>query len=88
MNMMKKIHFEIGELLLDGFNYHDHLRIKKAIENELIQLVSDKGLAHNIDGNSSNVVIDGGEFQLANTSNPNYIGREIARSIHNTLIRN
>jgi hypothetical protein len=83
-----KIHLAIGELVLHGFEYHDHRRIGIAIEQELATLIRDNGLP----GKSSTATeeyeiihINAGSFNAPVNMNPKIIGIEVARSIYRGL---
>lgn len=77
-----KIRIEIGELVVHGFDYHDHRRIGAAIEWELTRLISKNGLPQGISGNKEIPKIDAGSFNIDRHTNPRAIGAEVAKSIY------
>lgn len=77
-----KVHLEIGELVLEGFEYHDHKRIASAMQRELARLISQRGLA-NAQGVRDRVEgLEGPSFTVPRDRNPRTIGEEIARSVY------
>jgi hypothetical protein len=90
----RRIHLEIGEIILHGFDYHDYRRIGTAIEQELARLISDYGLkglivssAHASENHSENQsdIVDVGSFDAPMDMNPRTIGTRAARSIYRGL---
>lgn len=80
---MKKTHIEIGNLVLHGFDFHDHRRISRAVEDELSRLVTEQGLSKL---NSNNVLLDSIVVDKINSSaHPKKIGSAIATQIHSKL---
>jgi hypothetical protein len=80
-----KVNIEIGELVLDGLDYHDHRRISKAIEQELTRLISENGLSKWPTPQNKTPSIDAPSFNAPSNMNPRTIGRETARSIYRGL---
>ena len=81
-----KIHFEIGELVLQGFDYHDHRKIGLAIEEKLSMLVKENGLL-NINRKKYNLLqIDSIPINLSlKNMDPKSVGSEVALSIYRGL---
>ncbi len=84
---MKMIKIAINELILDGFDYHDHIRISNAIEQELSRLMKYRGLPEGFTKNSDFIKIDAGSFSVE-VYNPRSIGIEVARSIYRSWSSN
>lgn len=84
--MMKKVNINIDRLVLDGFSYHDHRRISKALEQELSRLVIEKG-APSIAGTLDISSVDAGQFNIGSGQSPSSIGVQVARSIYGSLSR-
>lgn len=81
---MVRIVINIDRLVLEGFNYHDHLRISRAMEHELSRLVRENGLAQ---GTYDLPVVDAGAFSVQPGGTPRSIGIQTARSIYGSLGR-
>jgi hypothetical protein len=79
-----KIHLEIGELVLQGFDFHDHPRIRHAIERELSRLIMESGLPGYRNG-ASIPKIDAGSFDLPKNTEPGVIGANVASLIYKGL---
>lgn len=77
-----RIRIEIDELVLHGFNYHDHERISAAIEEELARLIRENGLPRGMNVAKEVPLIDAGSFNLSDRTNPKSIGAQVARSIY------
>lgn len=79
--------------MLYGFEYHDHRRISTAVKQELIRLISEKGLPKTKGGEIKDYYyyqmpyrVDAGSFNISpKMNNPKTIGSEIARLIYNSL---
>jgi hypothetical protein len=82
-----RIRIKIDELVLHGFNYHDHRRISAAIEGELARLIRENGLPQGMNVAKEIPKIDAGSFNLSDRTNPKAIGDQIARSIYRTWNR-
>jgi hypothetical protein len=83
-----KIRFEIGELVLQGFDYHDHTKIGLAVEEELSKVVRENGLL-NLDRQKYHLLqIDTIPVNLSLKSmDPKSIGSEVALSIYRGLMQ-
>ena len=80
-----KIRIEIGELVLHGFNYHDHSRISAATEQELSRLIRKNGLPKTTVYQQQAIPkLDAGTFSLL-SKNPKLIGSKLAQSIYRSL---
>ncbi len=78
-----KTKIEIGTLVLEGFDYHDHLRISGALEKELVRIVSKNGISEkrpNLQAKSA--LLMPLSFTAPLDMNPSKIGSEIARCIY------
>jgi len=81
---MIRIRLEIGELVLQGFNFHDHPRISHSIERELSQLIREHGLPSYTD--LTNIAaIDAGSFNIPKNAGPAVIGSNVASLIYKRL---
>ena len=81
-----KIRIEIGELVLYGFNYHDHRRIGAAIKQELAELIQENGLRYGgriLQYELSKM--DAGRINLSSDMSPKLIGNKVAQSIFESL---
>lgn len=77
-----KIYLQIDELVLDGFDYHDHKRISAAMKLELTRLIAEKGLGKALDRKNDSGQISATSFKVPSDRNPRTIGAEIARSVY------
>jgi hypothetical protein len=83
-----KINIQIAELVLEGFDYHDHKRISNAMKIELTRLVAEKGLGQtSVEQEHGVAHISAPAFQMPTDRNPRMIGNEIARSVFKGLKR-
>ena len=80
-----KVRIEIGELLLEGFDYHDHRRIASAMERELARLVGGGGLQRVRSAGEGAASVKAPAFVLPFDMSPKRIGVEIARSVYRSL---
>ena len=81
-----KTKIEIGTLVLEGFDYHDHIRISGALEQELVRIISKNGLSEkrtNLQAKPTKPMIL--SFTAPPDLNPRKIGSEIARAVSKTL---
>lgn len=83
------IQLEIGELILEGFEYHDHRRIVSAMERELTRLVKENGLPRLFTEGHNRAIysIAAPQFNVRQDRNPRQIGVEVARSVYRSLKR-
>jgi hypothetical protein len=77
-----RIRIEIDELVLHGFNYHDHGRISAAIKGELARLIRENGLPQGMNVAKEIPQIDAGSFNLSDRTSPKAVGAQVARSIY------
>ena len=82
-----KINLEIDELVLEGFDFHDHKRIAASMKVELARLITEKGLGLQLDQTSDLGRVSAPDFNVPSDRNPGAIGREIARSVYKGLKR-
>lgn len=82
---MVRIVINIDKLVLESFDYHDHLRISRAMEHELSRLVRENGLTQ---GTYDLPVLDAGTVNIGKNMNPRTTGVEIARSVYRSLGQN
>ncbi|WP_372449045.1 hypothetical protein [Streptomyces syringium] len=76
-----RVHVEIGELALHGFEHVDHERVADAFRHELHRLVRDRGVP--IAGDTG-VRLDllRGLPPLPATTSPHRLGTALARAVH------
>jgi hypothetical protein len=79
---MVRIVINIDRLVLEGFDYHDHLRISRAVQHELSRLVRENGLAQ---GMYDLPAVDAGAINMRENMGPRMTGIEIARSVYRSL---
>ena len=77
-----KINIRIANLVLQGFDYHDHKRINFALEQELTTLIRENGLPSGLSEGAEISQIDAPSFNIPADSNPKIIGSEVARSMY------
>jgi hypothetical protein len=81
-----KIEVQIGQLVLEGFDYHDHKRIADAMKVELAKMIAEKGLGEIAAGRSKDTgPLSIPVFRIPSDKNPRLIGNEIARSVYKSL---
>ncbi|MDA4121760.1 MAG: hypothetical protein OK456_01115 [Thaumarchaeota archaeon] len=76
------IDIHIDELVLEGFDFHDHKRIAASMKVELARLITEKGLGMQLDRTSDLGRVSAPAFNVPTDRNPRAIGREIARSVY------
>jgi hypothetical protein len=81
-----KVRIEIGELILEGFDYHDHIRIGNAVRQELVRLIRENGLPEGLALHARRLGVGAPSFHASPGMNPISIGRETARSIYRSLV--
>ena len=84
---MSDVEFHIEELVLSGFPSEMRLPIGDSIERELTRLLGEQGL-----GALQNAIVDldslpAGTMRLTQGATPQAMGGEMARTIHDQLIR-
>jgi hypothetical protein len=77
-----KINLQIDELVLEGFDYHDHKRIGAAMKLELARLVAERGLGSVLDQKNNSGSVSAPPFNVPSDRNPRAIGAEIARAVY------
>lgn len=82
---MTEIKINIGALVLDGFDFHDHVRITSDFNRELHRLIVRNGL--NIDDSELNSMQNVNVKNLKITENmkPHFIGNQLANSVYRNL---
>jgi hypothetical protein len=84
---MTRVHVEIDELVLTGFDHRDRFRIASAMELELVSLIKEKRLPTGLAKGRTTHQVDAPSFNAPADSNPRTIGIETARSIYKGLGR-
>jgi len=83
-----KVRLEIGTLVLDGFDYHDHKRIADAMKVELARLVAERGLGEAVGRQRREIArAEAPSFPIPTDKSPRSVGKEIARSVYASLKR-
>lgn len=82
-----KIHLNIDELVLHGFDKDSTAHIGKIIESELARLIADKGLPNTMPLQNHNLdLIDGASITVQpSQKNTRNLGSVIAKSIYSSL---
>lgn len=78
---MVRVVINIDKLVLEGFDYHDHLRVSRAMEMELARLVNENGPPRTTNAPT----IDAGAIRVGENLGPRTVGIEIARSVYKSL---
>jgi hypothetical protein len=82
-----KIHIEINNLVLQGFNYRDHKQIGYAIETELARLIREENhLSQNFE--IKEIPYMSSVFEISVNKDPKRIGADVAKSLFNELNKN
>jgi hypothetical protein len=82
-----KIDVRIDELVLEGFEYHDHKRIGAAMKLELARLITERGLGPALSRRWDPGPIIAPSFNIPSDRSPRAIGAEIARSVYQGMKR-
>jgi len=82
-----KIQIKIGKLVLNGFDYHDHLRIGSAFEKELSNLITKNGLPEIKNNLNPKSTIDAGSIHVAPSAATKSIATQLASSVYNGLAK-
>jgi hypothetical protein len=79
-----KINISIERLILDGISIPHHQRpsLQAAVEMELARLIEAGGLSPSLMGGGVMPGLEAGDMRLSNDSNPERLGRQIARSVY------
>jgi hypothetical protein len=82
---MSEIKINIGTLVLDGFDFHDHVRITSEFNQELHRLLARNGLK--IDNLQSNNIknIDMKNLRMSSDITSKSIGSKLANSVYQNL---
>lgn len=80
---MVRIHVEINDLVLHGFDYNDHRRVSNAIKEELSRLIAEQGVSkfYSKGGVLPSVVVRGVDTSL----HPKKAGGSIAKLVYSEL---
>jgi hypothetical protein len=78
------ITIHIERLILDGLPVATHQGplVQAAVEAELARLVTADGLSPSLSGGGALASVRAGYLQLANDSNPNQLGQQIAQAVY------
>jgi len=82
------IRIEIGEMVLHGFEYHDHRRIGASIELELSRLVKEKGVFQDRAEGKKISKVDNLSFDIDTYTSSRSIGTGVANSVFRSWNRN
>ncbi len=83
----KSIELHIEELVLDGFSSGDNSDIKEAVEIELSRMLREQGSPQLLAESSEIERLQGGKFDVKESSRYDVIGAAVARSIYGGLKR-
>ena len=83
----KNIELNIDELVLHGFSPGDRYSIGEAVERELTQLLTDRGVPQSLERGREVASVDGGAIELATGSRSEAIGAQVARAVYGGLRR-
>lgn len=83
------INLHIERLVLDGVpvTRSQGPLLQAAVEAELARLLAIDGLSPDLAAGGAHPHIKAGNIQLANNSNPNQLGQQIARAVHGGISR-
>jgi hypothetical protein len=79
------VELHIEELVLDGFAPADRYDIGDAVERELARLFADRGATPQLSQSAEIVNLDGGVFEVAQSTKPGVIGSQIAQALYGRL---
>lgn len=83
-----RIELEVDELVLDGFNPHQHFRIRAVAERELVRLFSaERGLPPALRQSREMGYLDAGTFEAAPGVTGEAVGSGVARAMCGALRR-
>jgi hypothetical protein len=83
--MMTEIKINIGALVLDGFDFHDHMRITSDFNRELHRLIVKNGLNINDSELNSMQNINVKNLKITENMKPHFIGNQLANSVYQNL---
>lgn len=81
----QSIELHIEELVLHGFAPGDRHLVGDAVQRELARSLTEEGVPSSLMQDIEIARLDGGAFQVAPSSRPQSIGRQVARSIYGGL---
>ncbi len=79
------IEFHIDQLILHGFNSGDRHGIAKALEGEVQQLLSQRGLPQSMQQPQVRSDINAGEFSMNKGMRGNRVGQQVAQQLYKGL---
>ncbi len=82
-----KVRIVIRELVLDGFDYHDHPRIAAAMKAELVRIIEERGVSESLVQRGSLAALDARSINVPHDRDPRKVGIEIARSVSGRIAR-
>ncbi len=82
-----KVRIVIRELVLDGFDYHDHPRIARAMKAELARIIEERGVNESLAQRGSMTALEAKPINLPHDHDPRKVGIEIGRSVSGRLAR-
>lgn len=83
-----KIVLHIDEILVNGFDHTDPQRVRQAVERELTQLITQKGLAESLTSDSEFSHINGGNIRIEQGHNSDTLGTRVAGNIYQGISQN
>jgi len=82
MHSPRKIEVYIDQLVLHGFATSERYRIGEAIERELTRLFENYGVPQSLNPGSDIPRLDGGQFELTQSYEPNSVGNQVANQVY------
>ena len=82
---MHNIELHIEKLMLHGFSPSVRHRIGEAVEVELTRLFTEQGISPSISKGGEFTRLDGGTFNLAQSSKAEAIGSQVAQSVYKNM---
>lgn len=80
--MKPNIELEIEEIVLHGFPPGAPARISKAVESELLRLLTEHGLAPSLHTRGAPPCVRADAIRMTSADNPDELGRGIARAVY------
>ena len=75
----------IEELVMHGFMPGDMYRNGEAVEQELTQLLADRGVPQSLEHGGEVAHVDGGAFEVALDSRAEAVGAQVAKAVYGGL---
>jgi len=82
---MDEIKINIGTLVLDGFDFHDHVRISSEFNQELHRLLVKNGVKINNSESDTIQNINIRNLRITENIKPQSIGTQLAYSVYHNL---